>query len=95
MTARSIESLTGHLRRAHHSLSAAHPIKQSQPRHGSARGKTRRHLQDRRPVAMVHAMHRHHHANCPRATIPNTNLEFWRAKFALFIQGGRFIYHRR
>jgi DNA mismatch endonuclease (patch repair protein) len=36
----------------------------------------------RKWAVFVHGCYWHHHANCPRATIPKTNPEFWRAKFA-------------
>ncbi|MGE0714628.1 MAG: very short patch repair endonuclease [Alphaproteobacteria bacterium] len=30
----------------------------------------------------VHGCFWHHHSDCPRATVPKTNPDFWRAKFA-------------
>ncbi len=36
----------------------------------------------RKWAVFVHGCYWHHHADCPRATIPKSNRGFWRAKFA-------------
>lgn len=33
-------------------------------------------------AVFVHGCYWHHHAGCPRATTPKSNVEFWLAKFA-------------